>query len=641
MPQHVGIANNRNFIDLLYKYYMLKDELDKKHGEMSENEILLNKRNMAISYLNLVNLCLSKVDIDSHEDYENNNEIRADYIDWLYWNRLIITHTINEYLEDHELTGNIKNFSDFCQTTQDSIRNFSLNNLSLNTTEKTIIIEYERVYRLACSRENKKVLWEQSARFFINYTQILINKRMLSTFGRDNIDKNIFQQEFNHLSLKIRATSDRELFNNLTGVYRAYKQFVLGDKNSRKAQDESLENALQLAHACASENKLQGTYRLIKESIESINERLNRGLEQAMKFTRVLFNPIAHPIKTLSNILYCIMHPVHSIQGVLQWAINNPWKAGILMLGGLTLGLITGLGTTVLLTLAMPIEIGIAIGAGLAVATLTSGVPAVQAAGNSGLLVASAKKDISSAKMKDQKLRQSSTEDANRIASQVKKEELIRKRLYQAYKQAEEEARILEQIDIELRAQRQREIEVAPLDDLIQAQSSYSEMLVQLASQCAKSKDEINQMKKNFSKTQKVNYEIRKGRKAAELLSHIHSESSSHRSFIHRNQPQSTNNNLLNLREISQYCQQQEITGFKIINPDGNCFFRSILSALGRNEEEHLKLRRQAIRYIQQNRDDFNIENDDDALDEYLANMVQNGTWAEAHNSSRRSSLKY
>ena len=66
----------------------------------------------------------------------------------------------------------------------------------------------------------------------------------------------------------------------------------------------------------------------------------------------------------------------------------------------------------------------------------------------------------------------------------------------------------------------------------------------------------------------------------------------------------------------------------KEVSPDGNCLFRSIADQVEGNEKLHRKYRCDAIEYMEANQEDFiPFMEDDEKIDQYLANMMRDSIW--------------
>jgi len=92
-------------------------------------------------------------------------------------------------------------------------------------------------------------------------------------------------------------------------------------------------------------------------------------------------------------------------------------------------------------------------------------------------------------------------------------------------------------------------------------------------------------------------------------------------------------NNSLTEGEINNYFFEKEINNFQDISGDGNCFFRAVQVAIGKNQEEHLKLRTDAVNYMHDNRgkfqNTFDVDKRGESFEQYLSRMKNKGEYAE------------
>lgn len=84
--------------------------------------------------------------------------------------------------------------------------------------------------------------------------------------------------------------------------------------------------------------------------------------------------------------------------------------------------------------------------------------------------------------------------------------------------------------------------------------------------------------------------------------------------------------------DIDAFSQVLQPSGLSIrdVSNDGNCFFRAVSDQLYGAEDYHMKLRRQACDYLEQNKDHYqHFVDEERSFDQYVEEMRSDGVWAD------------
>jgi hypothetical protein len=259
---------------------------------------------------------------------------------------------LNRYLE------NLQNDDGICKRIIKLINDIKLimvRYFQLSESEKSISNEYVHSYNIA-SRRNNPVPIQQSGRLYKNYIKILTDKYHIENLDSDITHEQLYEQgEF--LVSKLSGIND-QLADDIVKITKNFKEFVESDCDLRKAQDLAIANALEDAHVRANETRFETIKREIIETINKIKKALEKKLGEAINFASLLIDPILHPIETIKNLYFCIRHPVVTFNAIKEWACEHPWKAGFLLIGGISVAFITGFTTVSLFGGAIEAALG-------------------------------------------------------------------------------------------------------------------------------------------------------------------------------------------------------------------------------------------------------------------------------------------
>lgn len=316
-----GIYGNQQFMDHLYRYGEINRDIQVKKQETTSTE--MNEK-CAMHRVSSVNICLSKIKSTTQDSEEWKT-----YFNYIRWNQKLIGDEFQFYLphmEKHRGTilacNQLLNYvmNEFCNFTYD---------------DETIFSEYKHVYDMVSGsrRQPGKVLL-QAGKLFVNFINILSSRYY---YEEDDIKFADIKTQAAVIIEKLTPAFHHQA-NTVKIVYEQFINLKEMQDCQHKIQNDSLRNALKLAHARATETLFQSTKRLILEAIRKVDRRLRIGLRTAISVGETIIHPILHPIETAKNVCNSFLHPVDSIRALITWAKENPWKCAAIAIGGLALG---------------------------------------------------------------------------------------------------------------------------------------------------------------------------------------------------------------------------------------------------------------------------------------------------------------
>ncbi|CAF1164459.1 unnamed protein product [Adineta steineri] len=154
--------------------------------------------------------------------------------------------------------------------------------------------------------------------------------------------------------------------------------------------------------------------------------------------------PACHPLQTLQNLWFAIRHPICTANALIKWIKQNKWRAGIIIVCGLVIGV--GAGILIggpLLVGALAVEVAGGVTGGLITFGAVGIMPLLAAAGEGGVLVKEADRQIADEENKNKTAKQAVLDEVDPMKRKVRNEEFLRSRLREAKRQAEQELAVI------------------------------------------------------------------------------------------------------------------------------------------------------------------------------------------------------
>ncbi|CAF1040548.1 unnamed protein product [Didymodactylos carnosus] len=221
---------------------------------------------------------------------------------------------------------------------------------------------------------------------------MLTIKRCLTDFGRDGCSEDMLRTEAAFILLKLQECKS-EFLQPTKDTWNAFISFRDNDETNQRSQDQELSIALEVAHMRANATRLQRFERQLQVAIAATERSLGKCLVKTFEFSKMAFSPYLHPINACKNIWFAMCHPMVTLRAVVKWVKENPWKAGLVILGSIAVGVAVGFGIGgPLIAGAFLLDFTVGIVAGVVTTVVAGSIPMLAAAGEGGLLVKSAQK---------------------------------------------------------------------------------------------------------------------------------------------------------------------------------------------------------------------------------------------------------
>ncbi|KAG4070403.1 hypothetical protein HA402_006545 [Bradysia odoriphaga] len=356
-----GIYGNEQFMDHLYRYGKINNDVKKQGENLSGEEIERDIEKCGMHRITAVNICLTKIKstVQGSEEWET-------YFDYIRWNQDALTVEFHSYLlqpcmEKHR--GTISACHQLMNYVLDEFCKFT-------PADEAVISEYKHVYGMiahARRQQPKKVLL-QAGKLFVNFVDILTKRY----FYKETADIQFADVQVEaDVIIKTLSSDFPQQADTVKNVHENFVELRKMQDVYRVIQNDLLKKALKVAHARATENILQAAKRFLLNSICMVQQKLRDGLKTAIKIGEALVYPVIHPVETAKSIWYAIRHPVKAVKALGVWAVDNPWKCCAMVAGGLCLGAFALGGAAILFdlfifditaTILTPLAVGGAIG---------------------------------------------------------------------------------------------------------------------------------------------------------------------------------------------------------------------------------------------------------------------------------------
>lgn len=329
-----GIYLDNQFMDHLYQYGQLSNDVKNQSATLPNNERERNIEKCVVCRIHSVNFCLSKID-----STEQGSKDWYSYFNYIRLNQDNIANELESYLQQpcmEKLHGTISACSQYMNYVMGKLCKFTV-------ADEAIISEYKHAYGIISHSQRKpstKVL-HQTGKLFVNFVDILARRYFYIETA--DIKFGDLEKEAGVIFDKLYADFPKEA-ETVKMAHTNFIQLIIMQDEYRALQKSLLQQALKLAHARATRKALEIAKDHFLKAISVVKEKLRVALQNTIKVGEAIVYPIMHPTETAKSIWYTIQHPTESIHALLSWAIENPWKSvGIIAIGGLVGGLVGGI----------------------------------------------------------------------------------------------------------------------------------------------------------------------------------------------------------------------------------------------------------------------------------------------------------
>jgi hypothetical protein len=484
----VTISSEREFIDTIYFYQVYKyisEKLDESDHETHRNAY----ERMVEHYISLITRCLQGISSN-----ESNNQIQTEYINYFSWNEDVINTNLDEFkckLQSQiNKTPNEEKLLDEIKQQLDAIKQTKVKFLELDINELGKVNEYVQAFRIVkgstTRRVNKRLIENLSYRF-VDYLNTLTVKRcIIEGFGRNECNYDDLKAEAEFILTKLNEASNLACHHITKNAWEAFTSFREKDQINRLSQDEEIAAALDLSHVRANETRLHRLERQLKEACEKINTWLQKKLNETFQVVKIQYRTILDPVGTLKNLWFAIRHPINTKDALVKWIKQNKWKAGIIVVSGLAIGVAAGIligGPVIVGALSMELTFGLA--AGIATFDITGVMPLLAAAGEGGVLVRDADKKTQDEISKNAIEKQKVLDEVEPLKRKVRNEEFIRERIRTARQEAERELVVIMKAEEESAAQLDQELSKMSPEQIAPALEQCQEAIVLVTNELA------------------------------------------------------------------------------------------------------------------------------------------------------------
>lgn len=277
-------------------------------------------------------------------------EEEIDYQDWIRWHAAIIENWICSFHLDMEndmdkiLSENLTAI----QKLVEEIEFKKINPACQSSVQfKTAFDEYRHAINIVKNTTNpkRKLIENITERFISLIGSILLSK---NNFLYNELNHQ-FEQDYlfikNYLAEHFPQSSFAARIETEWGSFKEESQSIFKtEEELQNLQAERIKKTLEQINIEQEMTLLEQIYKQIGDFYNQIKQSLTDIKNKAFELSKLLTNPIAHPVQTAQNLLYAITHPMDSMKEALSWVRDNPWKTVGISLGVIVGAAVIGLG---------------------------------------------------------------------------------------------------------------------------------------------------------------------------------------------------------------------------------------------------------------------------------------------------------
>lgn len=252
-----GIYGNEQIMDHLYRY---GDMLERK-GKMSAS-INYDFEACAMHRISSINICL--LEIESKKPGVNDES--DTYFNYLRWNRKAINGEFDNFLQHPCMEKHREILNASYQLFDNCMKEF----YGFTHADMSIINEHTHICDMISSRRRqpRKALLLQAGRLFANFINILKSRY----YDEDTTDIQFADIEMQAgVIIEKLSTEHPQEANKVKGVYEDFNNWTKRQDSLRMVHIESLEKAMNLAHARATKAKVQKRHAVFRPATNNWN----------------------------------------------------------------------------------------------------------------------------------------------------------------------------------------------------------------------------------------------------------------------------------------------------------------------------------------------------------------------------------
>ncbi len=458
-------------------------------------------------FFSAVQECFSQI-VASDDGYES-------FLSWFRWNKDYIEIELlelKEFFGENTLTKGNSDLSWILESIPVQIEALWKSNFEFSGEEMGRINECAQVLNKLKKMQqngqrNQPKLITTAAEHFRQYLSLLLKKQKCSHFPPKQSNLEDLEKEAKFIISRLEPF-DQESAGQLQNDWKQFYDYTFNDTAFQASLDNAIADAIAAEHRRANATALETMITAIQQSINEINQKLNDAVSQASQITTAFLKPLLHPIESLKDLWYFITHPIESGQKLLAWAEDHPVKAGLLICGGLTVGLLAGAAVAAALVFVPPVvglmsagaplgvavtaaiasapiaaaSIDVAVGAGLGLAIAASmvAVPSIRMSGDIARTHAKADKEMQIEKAKQKKIETEIDDEAKTLIEYEKRIKVSQRALLQQKRRLEQEANRFLQAQQKTKEIRRAELNTRTPEQLQAAKTEQETTLQQL-----------------------------------------------------------------------------------------------------------------------------------------------------------------
>lgn len=247
----------------------------------------------------------------------------------------VITRTEKVYETDRDLLRELDDL--FSQIRVVASENPEINSSDHDNTRDIVSIhnEFEQIMAILVKKEDIiKKIGEHAKSYFLSLLNSLIDSKNSKFYEqyKEGLFKNkellaSFYKKFgfNNFAMEVENFWS-EFSKKAETVFKSDEQF-------RLLQEKRIHLALEKVNQEMRANFLQQIIRKIGEFYNQVKDALEQIKTDAFNVTKIIANPILHPIETAKNVLYAVTNPKETLKQAFQWMWENPGKTILIVLG--------------------------------------------------------------------------------------------------------------------------------------------------------------------------------------------------------------------------------------------------------------------------------------------------------------------
>ena len=471
-----SISSNGGFIDTIY-FYQIYRTIVENPEENNETRRTAYER-MVEHYISLIIRCLQGIYLN-----ESNKMVQTEYVNYFFWNEDVMHANLDEFKlklqSQMKKTQNETSLLDEIEKQLEAMKQAKVKFLKLDNNELGKVMEYVQAYRIVKDSKKRQVnmrLMENLSYRFVDYLNTLTAKRCnIEGFGRAECKYDDLTSEAEFILTKLNDASNLACYQLTKSAWEAFISFRKTDETNRISQDQEIAAALDFSHVRANETRLEYLQRQLKEACEKINMWLQKKLNQTFQLFQIISAPIFHPFNTAKNVCSAIANLISTKEALEIWTKQNKWTARIIIVSGLIIG---ATATVLVISHLMAGTLVMSLAGKLLVCAAVGTMPILAAAGEGGLLVRNADKEIQDEISKSDSHKKKVLDEVEPMKRSLRNEEYVRAKIRTAKQEAERELAIIIRAEEESARQLDQNLSIMSHEEIAPALNECKEDLI-------------------------------------------------------------------------------------------------------------------------------------------------------------------